>query len=75
MTASYRHLSELPCGLVSSDIKEKDSAGILALPSMVLQLSFFGVLRELWRGLQRQGGISKYERTLKLLTLFPKGKI
>jgi len=23
MTASYRHLSELPCGLVSSDIEEK----------------------------------------------------
>ncbi len=38
MTASYRHLSELPCGLVSSDNEEEDSVGILALLSLVLQL-------------------------------------
>lgn len=68
MTASYQHLSELPCELVSGDNKEKDSAGVLALLSMVLQSAFSGAPRELWWGLQRQCGISKSDRNLKILT-------
>lgn len=70
MTASYQHLLELPCGLVSSDNKEEDSVGILALLSLMLQLPFSGAPRELRRGLQRQCGISKCERNLKFLTTF-----
>lgn len=40
MTVCYRRLSELPCGLVSSDVEKEDSGGILARLSLAIRNVF-----------------------------------